>query len=211
MVEIKRKSSEVIYNTDYDSISGTRIDDQDLSEADFSHMDLRRTTFVKVNFSNADFSHCDLSNSHFYKCDLTGADLSHANLYYVRLEECNLTEANLSYANLEGTTFWISLLKQTNLCCVRIMNTEFLNDQVVCAGGLDDIRSEMLVYNVTEDEVWDEDYTIGVPLEEYIPLKKEEVYDRSDEEDQEENWEPYHHALAFFSALRQSHLKRVAD
>lgn len=207
--QIKRRSNEVIYEGK--DIAGNQITDLDLCEADFSRMKLRRTIFSHINLSKADFSHCDLTRAEFHNCNLTGADLSRANLSHVRFEECDLTKANLSYANLEGAVFWLSYLEQTNLSYVRLLSTEFINDQVVSVGGLNRMNSEVLVYNVTNDEVWDEEYARGIPLEEYIPLKKEEVYDRSDEEEQEKKWEPYHHALAFFSALHQSHLKRVED
>lgn len=74
--------------------------DIDLSESDFSGLNLssaRLPLFVAINtnLSGADFSKADLTGAL-----LRGANLSHANLSGANLWEADLSKANLSGANL---------------------------------------------------------------------------------------------------------------
>lgn len=92
----------------------------DLSEADFSGVNLQEASFRMSYFQGADFYNanlenafvlqCDLSNARldgvqaagcrFIKCDLSGADISGAKLLNGALRKCRLNSADLVGANL---------------------------------------------------------------------------------------------------------------
>lgn len=94
--------------------------DTDLSNADFSHADLREASMRMTRFCNADFyqanlenaliAMCDLSQARldglkatgcrFIKCDLAGADLSGIKLNNGALRKCRVTGADLRDSNL---------------------------------------------------------------------------------------------------------------
>ena len=89
--------------------------DLNLSESDFSEINLssaRLPLFVaiKANLSRSDFSEADLSNALLRGANLSGANLSKANLWEADLSNANLrganlNEADLSNANLSGADF----------------------------------------------------------------------------------------------------------
>jgi uncharacterized protein YjbI with pentapeptide repeats len=80
----------------------------DLSNINFSGIDLKGIFLHAVNLSYASFS-C---------ADLQGADLSHCFLYKANFSKANLKKANLSYSSIQSADF-----SDTNLCDTNFNNT----------------------------------------------------------------------------------------
>ena len=73
----------------------------DLSEINFKNTDLKSVDFSKTNLSSANLTGANLEQSYLTEANLTEANLTGANLEDAYLEKANLSGANLTGANLE--------------------------------------------------------------------------------------------------------------
>lgn len=233
-MKIRRKSNDIVYSHDYNDLTDSTFDHENFHEADFSRMNLQNSVFNCVDLSYADLSHCNLEGCAFLGCNMRGVDMSYANLRGADFQAGDLTEGNLSYTDLTQASFINTRIDKTNLCYTTFNFTDF-GYLVLSVGMLGDWH-ETLVYNVTNDELWEQEWFKPLTLEEYAVLKKEEVIDaniikayekyaRIDEELLEEDeeyikiyyereemlqeWEEYSRALDYLSNARQAWLQSL--
>jgi uncharacterized protein YjbI with pentapeptide repeats len=117
--EVDEKIYEVYYEYYAEEFSKMakpiRFDRANLSETNFSEIDLRFAIFKGANFSKADLSRGILNGinlkgsvfteTNFMETDLSFTNLSNSNLSHASLRQANLTGANLTGANLTGADF----------------------------------------------------------------------------------------------------------
>ena len=87
----------------------------DLSGADLSYSNLRRSDLSGADLSGADLSYSDLRRSDLRGSNLSGADLSYSDLSGADLSYSDLSYSDLSYSNLSGADISYSNLRGSNL------------------------------------------------------------------------------------------------
>lgn len=105
-----------------------------LSEADFTSVDLREADLSGVDLRQAVFYRANLSGTVFYRADLREANLSRANLTRAYLPLANLTDANLSGANLTMANFLEANLRRANLSDADLSLADFSEADLSEAG-----------------------------------------------------------------------------
>lgn len=87
-------------------LRGSSFSRGDLSGANLSGVDARRTKFVSANLQNARLDGASLRDADLTKADLSGASLRNTDLREARLFRANLKGANLTGARLDGADLW---------------------------------------------------------------------------------------------------------
>jgi uncharacterized protein YjbI with pentapeptide repeats len=83
---------------------------------DFAQADLRGLDLSGRNLSNSDFWSANLQGA-----NLTGANLTASNLFHTDLSSADLTNAILERAGLNATTLANAILRETKLCCAKLL------------------------------------------------------------------------------------------
>lgn len=119
MSNLKDKLIQLLQSENVDDFNSTvetnNIKDFDLSEMDFSSLNLKGINLSSFDLTGSDFSEgslesADLTNSNLTSVKFTGTNLQYCNFNYSNLSganfnKANLTEADFSEANLSGTDF----------------------------------------------------------------------------------------------------------
>jgi len=88
---------------------------RDFRETSFNHQDLTDANFSQVNLANADFSYAILKGANFSKANLTSANFQDANLTDSDFSYAILKNANLMETNIRGCDFSYATLLNANL------------------------------------------------------------------------------------------------
>jgi uncharacterized protein YjbI with pentapeptide repeats len=86
-------------------LAGIRLDDLQLTGANFGGMNLTKARFADATLSNADLSHANLASAVFQHTKLPRASLTHANASGANFYAADFYGADLSHANLSGAFF----------------------------------------------------------------------------------------------------------
>ncbi len=98
------------------SLSHIDLGRANLSDVDFTGIDLARARFIRASLfgarfdgailAGADFKEADLQHASFVGADLRGAKLRHAVLCHANFEQTSLESADLAGAQADTTTKW---------------------------------------------------------------------------------------------------------
>lgn len=110
------------------NLSGSDLDDADLSQAHLAGAKLRRAVAYNVNLAWANLFKADLSFAQMIRADLRSAAMANSMMVRIDLQEADLSSTNLSYADLtnadlRGAKFTSPLLIGTNLTRVNFRGT----------------------------------------------------------------------------------------
>jgi uncharacterized protein YjbI with pentapeptide repeats len=114
----------------------------DLSQANFSQLNLRETDFSNVDLRRADFCGADLRDANLRNAYLFAANLRDAILIKADLRETTLTFANLTFANLIFANLSDAILFRTDLRNASLSYASLRNAYLSYA----DLRNASLSY-----------------------------------------------------------------
>ena len=145
----------------------------DLSESDFSNLNITGAEFINVDLTSSTFSDSHLISVKFEGCDLTSVDFTRANLIECSFNESVLNGTDFSYATLDYCNF-----SDADLAGSIFQSADLTNSDLSMSENLNACRFD-------EDTVW--------PDNEYLPeefdtsyssdlssLKDDDDYEQSD-------------------------------
>ena len=110
------------------NLSGSHLDDADLSQAQLAGAKLRRAVAYNVNLAGANLFKADISFAQMVRADLRSAAIANSMMVRIDLQEADLSSTNLFHADLtdadlRGAKFTSTLLIGTNLTGVKLQGT----------------------------------------------------------------------------------------
>ncbi len=157
------------FNTEIKNVKGGA----DLSETDFSNINLEGAVFYNADLTSTSFADSHLVNVTFDGCDLTSVDFTRANLV-----ECSFTESVLNGSDFSYATVDYGNFSDADMAGAIFQSADLTNSDFTTAVNLNACRFD-------EDTVW--------PDNEYLPedfdtayssdlssLKDEDDYEPSD-------------------------------
>ena len=117
-----------------------------LSEADFTHADLRWVVFEGANLERADLRSADATNAYFADCDLAEAKLDRLNapaaqftrvladgasFRFATIPDCDFTAANLTECDFNGATLSRSIFRSASLAGAMFTSADLYRAEVV--------------------------------------------------------------------------------
>jgi len=121
----------------------------DLSEIDFSNLNIEGVEFVNVDLTSSSFADGHLVNVKFSDCDLTSVDFTRVNLVECSFIESTLNGADFSYSTADYCNFSDSDLAGAIFQGADLTNSDFSMSENLSASRFD------------EETVW--------PDNEYLP------------------------------------------
>jgi len=103
------------------------LSEANLSDIDFSGMDLRCVNFHKAVIHETNFSQADIRFANFSQADISFTYFNKANLYEANFSEARLYHTDFIYANLCGGKFLGAYICGANLNESKIYNADFNN------------------------------------------------------------------------------------
>ncbi len=121
---------------------GADLRGEDLTNVDFSGVDLR-----KANLTGADLQGVDCSWADFCEADLTGANLASVNLFCAilcraELQGANLAGSSLWYTDLQMANFGGAKLTEANFSGAKMGGTILANVDLSTVHGLETVRHQ---------------------------------------------------------------------
>jgi uncharacterized protein YjbI with pentapeptide repeats len=98
--------------------------DSNITEANLEFTDLFGSVFTDANLSKAMMKGALLSHARFENANLQGAELIGADLSHSQFVNCNLTNARLLGADLTDTSFTKCIMEGADLCGIRIQSND---------------------------------------------------------------------------------------
>ena len=145
----------------------------DLSETDFSNINIENAEFVNADLTSSTFSDSKLTAVKFEGCDLTSVDFTRATLIECSFNDSVLNGTDFSYATVDYGNF-----ADADLAGAIFQSAELTNSDFTTAENMNACRFD-------EDTIW--------PDNEYLPedfdtsyssdlssLKDEDDYEQSD-------------------------------
>jgi uncharacterized protein YjbI with pentapeptide repeats len=110
----------------------------DLSQENFSLIDLSYKNLSHINFKDAYFRGVNL-----YGANLTNANLSGANLYEANLHGARLANANLKRSNLKGANLYHAILDGADLSESQFAATKLIHNDLSNVKGLETVYHQL--------------------------------------------------------------------
>ena len=163
-----------LLTTDIDAfnqeINGKAID---LSEMDFSGINLEGAIFDNVDLTSSSFTDAHLTEVKFLGCDLTSVDFNRSNLIECAFNESVLNGTDFSYANVDYCNFADADLAGAIMLDATFTNSDFSMSENLNASRFDD--STVWPDNEYLPEDFDSSYS-----DDLSSLKDDDDYEASD-------------------------------
>lgn len=145
----------------------------DLTEMDFSGINVEGAVFDNVDLTSSSFADSNLTEVKFLGCDLTSVDFNRANLVECAFNESVLNGTDFSYAKVDYCNFTEADLAGAILRDADLSNSDFSTSENLNASRFDD--TTVWPDNEYLPEDFDSTYS-----DDLSSLKDDEDYEQSD-------------------------------
>jgi len=129
---------------EFNELKDTFESDLDLSENDFSQVELYGAKLSEIDFSGCDFSETNLEQVNFSKCNLSTADFTRSNL-----TDVNFSESVLSGAKFNNSSHTLSDFADCDLCGADFSESDLGNSDLTLSVNITSCKYD-------KDTIWPE-------------------------------------------------------